>query len=237
MNLLNGSHLFDTIFNFWTKPYLRNIYKNTNKYHDMGKYLGIDESNHGQIPEIFVATFSRERKDIVKKHNIPKLRYRTIENKFNKQDYGPKKEKSDRLTKFMQEKYKDLVIDYMQTNFKHILFDKTFYYTLKEFQRIIAITEFIKHYEPKTIIIDGNLYENEKEEISRLIHPIRNPEIIAEPRADTTYQLVNKADAIANHLYSKYKLQKPENRILHLEHLLTPKLEDYWNLYESKINK
>ena len=31
-----------------------------------GLYVGVDESNHGRFPEIFVAVFSKLEKDIIK---------------------------------------------------------------------------------------------------------------------------------------------------------------------------
>jgi hypothetical protein len=42
----------------------------------MSKLLGIDESNHGHITEIFVGTFSIKQSSIIKNPNLTKLRYK-----------------------------------------------------------------------------------------------------------------------------------------------------------------
>ena len=42
----------------------------------MPTYMGIDESNHGNFPEIFTAVFSESYKDLIYGgHNLSKLRY------------------------------------------------------------------------------------------------------------------------------------------------------------------
>ncbi len=52
-------------------------------------YVGIDESNHGKFPEVFVSVFSNLEKDIEKQPYIPKSRnHNKLFGKFSKRDYS-----------------------------------------------------------------------------------------------------------------------------------------------------
>ena len=55
-------------------------------------YVGIDESNHGRFPEIYVSVLSTNEKEMLPKINIPKVRSKRSLNKIIKRldDYNYK---------------------------------------------------------------------------------------------------------------------------------------------------
>ena len=169
-------------------------------------YLGVDESNHGRFPEIYVGVFSGKKMDthLSEKASIPKLR----------------KTKRDISSYLGQRPYKHIVIP---EEFK------------AEFEthgiQIIVLSEFIQYFEKLSkIIMDGNLDEKVIEYIKKINHPNKIPFIQGVPDGDKKVRLVNIADSVAYQLFRHYtsKFEKDEKtKGIYLKHLLTPKLEDY----------
>lgn len=172
-------------------------------------YLGIDESNHGRSPEIFVAVYSNIPEDVIARNDLTKKRK-------NKKDF-------------------DEILGSRQ--FKHILIPKNYKEWFGETEiRIIAYYELIKNFEYlDKVIIDGEIRRNEFQELKKLLIRETLPlEIIAESRADITYNIVNIADQIANRLFQHYGRFKNLNRSTKfLPYLLTPKMEDHKLLLEN----
>ncbi|MEM4260840.1 MAG: hypothetical protein QXG00_06390 [Candidatus Woesearchaeota archaeon] len=174
--------------------------------------LGIDESNHGKFPEIFVAVYSEFPNDVVALYGLPKKRK-------NKRD----------LSEILEGR-----------EFKYILMPKDYKEWFGENEiRIIAYYELIKNFgHLDKIIIDGELRKKEFDELSKLLK-VENPmKIIAESRADTTYSVVNIADQIANVLFQYYnRFKNTRINTKFLQYLLTPKMEEHITLLENLEKK
>lgn len=168
-------------------------------------FLGIDESNHGRIPEIFVGVFSTLGKDI-RKSNFEKNRdKRSFPNLNDNQFY------------------------------KHIIFDETSKKIATEKLPIIATLEFLKYYSKfnpevplSRIYLDGEALPNQKELLEKNLP--YNIKVNWEPRSDIKYGIVNFADIIANRLYRYYSIPSKKPKLKYSQTLITPKLEDYLEL-------
>jgi hypothetical protein len=144
-------------------------------------YLGIDESNHGRIPEIVVGTFSINKTDIKKlnfdkskRDNSSKIIYRHI----------------------LFSEYDREIIG--RDNFMVIATCEFWNYFSSNFFPI------------EKIFIDGELKQTQKSLIKRILREKyrAKPVLSVSPKADETYKLVSVADAWANHLYHYYSSQK-----------------------------
>lgn len=178
-------------------------------------FLGIDESNHGRFPEIFVGVYSlyecdtkpayslNEPLEIINKKKLPKIK--------KKNEGGGKKEE----VAYILEKRK----------FKHILL-------LQEHKdrfgfegvRAIAYAELIKEFgNLELVIIDREIGDQLKENMSKILYPQRLPPITAESNADHRYLIVNKADQLARKLFRYYQPFKNERDYAKFsEYLISP---------------
>lgn len=138
-------------------------------------FLGIDESNHGRSPEVFVAVYSTIPND--------------IENSF-----FPKQ----------REKKQDLDTILENREYIHILLNRDEINLPYEQRKIFIFSSLIKHYENmiNTVIIDGDLRERGLAEIENSLTSKVN--IVAKANADRTFNIVNIADAVAYNLYKFY---------------------------------
>lgn len=175
------------------------------------KYLGIDESNHGRFPEIFVAVSSEfdcdikpayslnEPQEVIFKKQIPKIKKKNDEEEI-----------SDILRK------RDFRYIMMNANYK----DRFGF----EGIRAIAYAELIKQFgNLELVIIDKEIDSCLEENIARIIYPNELPRIIAESNADRRYPLVNMADHVARKLFRYYQPFKNERVYAkYSSHLIQP---------------
>jgi glutaredoxin-related protein len=172
-------------------------------------YLGIDESNHGRYPEIFVAVFSTNPADIKKRWNLEKKR-----NKGN-------------IFSLLNGR-----------EFKHIRVTKDYgnFLDVNDIS-LIVFSEFIKFFKDnlELVIIDGEMKKGSNiEKLERILYPNPIPKIKVIPKADTKYEIVNVADRIANLLYRHYyHFKNVRDSRKYFEYLITPKIEDYLGLFKD----
>ena len=141
--------------------------------------LGIDESNHGRIPEFYVGVNSENVNDILESNiKLEKKRGRITPNEIiGKRDF-----------RFIRIE-KDLIDDFGFNG-----------------SRIIAYSEFLIAYpHTKTLFIDGEFSDNSISKLEKIVGSIRMPEIEAIPKGDEKILLLNIADGIANFLYRSYQ--------------------------------
>ena len=162
-------------------------------------YLGVDESNHGRTPEIYVGCYSISDKYIVE-GNFSKRRKNT-RNFFN----IPYKH-----ILFSQDSL-DIV---GKENFSTI--------AIVEFAKYVNTIQTLNK-----IFMDGELNSSQLENIERLVFLIdKKIKIISGKDLDKKIKLVNEADNRANSLFRYYSsLSKSKKK--YLTNLITPKLEDY----------
>lgn len=171
-----------------------------------GGYLGLDESNHGRYPEVFVAVYSRYPQDIIYREK-PMLKRR------KKPSHLP--QLGDR-------------------EFRHILILREHRDILgtEGNVRVMVLAEFIKNFKGlELVIVDGDPNSHEIESLHKVIAPSECPQILYTTRADVTYPIVNQADSVANHLFRYYKKSTREKK-KYLKKLITPRIEDYCTLLE-----
>ncbi|MDP7141007.1 MAG: hypothetical protein QF362_04700 [Candidatus Woesearchaeota archaeon] len=168
-------------------------------------YLGIDESNHGRFPEIYVCVPSEFEKDI---EEI------TLFSKVRKKKFIPKNEEYRHI--IISELHKDMLGDMgisIATTVEFIQFfdrDKTL----------------------EKVIVDGECKGHTIEEIERTLYPHHIPKIEFIAKADKKLKVVNEADRIAYSLNKYYNEERHGEKGKYLKHLLTVKLEDYSELIE-----
>lgn len=166
-------------------------------------YLGIDESNHGKFPEIFVGCFSFDTRSIIEKR-LRKNHSRSI--------------KRRNLRGFP---------------YKHIIFTKDFKDIIdpKNYD-LVAIGELTKFYNNsmglEKVFMDGEI-KNKKEEkiIEMLYHINKKIKFISKPKMDEKINLVNEADNLANLFYRYYAVNNGKNKTKYLGSLLQPNYKDY----------
>lgn len=169
-------------------------------------YLGIDESNHGRYPEIYVAVYSMNKKLLEDEGGLPKLR-----------------RNRNGIEKVLE-----------RNKFKWIRFGEE--YKKREVHpnviKIIAISEFMKAYTNlKTIYVDGDLQEGIIDKVN-LFTPNINVEIKNYIQGDNRFRIINYADRIAHHIFRLHSPRKRENeeKIKKLEkRMITPDLLSYLN--------
>ena len=148
-------------------------------------YLGIDESNHGRDPEIFVAVFSIREIDIIKS-----------DNKISKIRNGKKG---------IQEILKERIFHYSQiskNDVKNLTNNQ-----IKEIVFYHLIKSFSNEYNLNKVIIDGELGSTSQRTISDKL----GLEILVEPKADQYFHIVNLADQVANNLYRNHATNSDYN--------------------------
>jgi hypothetical protein len=171
----------------------------------VGGYLGIDESNHGRFPEIFVGAYSKNRKLLKEIGGLTKVRKKGEKDFIKSKDY------------------------------KYVLIPKEYTKLLHPGDlALVAMTELIKSYDGlEKVLIDGQMGDKRLEKLEKTIYPL-TPKIIAIPKGDSTCPIINTADHIAHILYTKYTNKRiTKQSKLFLKHLITPKIEDYVSMFEQ----
>ena len=147
-------------------------------------FFGIDESNHGRIPEILVATFSTNR-ELVVKSRFPKIKKgeRGIINLLSEGiDFRFTLLDSEKSTKAL---FKPEVR-------AHLIYELISSFDIEDRTREIYVDGYYKNLQERLndIFIQRNLEKPNR--------------IISEPKADITYKIVNAADTIARALFQAY---------------------------------
>lgn len=177
-------------------------------------WVGMDESNHGRFPEIYVAVYS---------------------------DYASDGKETKGLTKKSKGNIETIL---KRREFRYILFSREHGNLICDKNRfLIAACEFINYFNEEkqnkdiTFILDGEYRASRIRDIKELLETKEKPKIILEPKADLKYPVVNKADLIARILHRKYATAK-RIRNHFPENIITPRIEDYLDLvspyYEEK---
>lgn len=176
-------------------------------------FLGIDESNHGKTPEVFVAVYSDDERHI-------RLQEHLLEKNREKGNLG------EELKHF---------------DYRFVLFNHRFKQYFNEYQiKAIAISEFISFFQNhehfgalEKVIFDGELRRQDINLVRMILSPMPSPAITSVVQGDELIPLVNKADRAASLLF-KYYTKNPGRRSGRYErYLLTPNL----SLYAKLINQ
>lgn len=171
-------------------------------------YLGIDESNHGRYPEIFVAVYSENLEDLVEHQKLSKMRSarRSIDPLL-----GDRK-------------------------FRYILIPEKYGMLLhNQSVSLVIFSEFVHHFDNiEKVVVDGESNLFMLSDFKKIMSPMKYPEIECIAKADTKYTLVNIADNIANLLYrdfnrshSSYICKK------YADNLIEPDIEGYIKLFKQ----
>ena len=143
--------------------------------------LGIDESNHGRFPDIFVGAYSNDPLDALMNLSLHKKR------------------KNKEITSLLKGK-----------DFRYLCMTKDYreYFEARD-MRLIALSSLIKFYHKDlestiSVIADGEIRSSDMEKLEKIYYPSLPPEIQVIPKADVTYPIVNLADQIANLLHKDY---------------------------------
>ncbi len=175
-------------------------------------YLGIDESNHGIVPEVFVGVFSSRDSDVARDRQLHK-----------------KRTEHDLSTIVRGRPFRHIIISEKD---KQILGPHGI--------RIVAFAELIRFfsvtYGLDQALIDGDLQTCDAREIENVLYPVPIPRIQGIAHADMQYPLVNIADRAAYHLAQYYTrqatTQQKEKADQYIATLLTPRLERYGGLVD-----
>ncbi len=153
-------------------------------------YMGVDESNHGRYPEIFVAAFSSLKKD------INPLKFKKIRNpslgffgNFSQRDYAFLFMEENDFNRISKEEVLGIIIS-------SLLYDKN-----------------VLHESKLKILIDGAITPTQKQTARELIPKYvnlnkENISIDSGPGFDQKYKIVNLADAMANYLFRNSSSEK-----------------------------
>jgi hypothetical protein len=152
--------------------------------------IGLDESNHGRYPEIYVAVFSYQDQDLIKSSDkIPKWRrnHKDIFSRIGNRDYS-----------FLL--FNDIDHEKINPHYKKLGF--ILFSLLNE--KYLGI--------PLRIYIDGELYPKSEDFIKEYLCNLsnidrKNIEIFSGKKYDSKIKLVNIADEIAHYL--SFKRTKP----------------------------
>jgi hypothetical protein len=168
-------------------------------------YLGIDESNHGLSPEIFVGCITssyeevkEERKSLSKIRGAPYSRWK----------------------------------DLLDVNYKHIIFGWEFREIDPTDYKIIAIGEFARNFSEqfkiRQIFMDGNIKKSQLERIMNILAFVdKDIRLSFGKDLDRKISLVNKADNVANLLFHEYVKNKGREKDKYEKYLIKPDLKDY----------
>lgn len=198
-------------------------------------YLGADESNHGEFPEIFVGVFSRLIKDIEirmkKSGRVKKMDKIRRGNKF--------------LGRFVNLDYLNEVLE--DRSWQHLVIPREYKselgldYGLEpkeavENIKVLSICELINFYRKNNLgefFFDGSLEEKSLEKIERIAGPL-DFKVTTEAEGDRQRKLVNLADRVAYMLFTYYTDNKADEHDRFENNLITPNLEMYQDLLLSK---
>ena len=163
-------------------------------------YLGIDESNHGRFPEIFVGVSSNRDKDI-----------------------------EERVLEKIRDKRRQGILA-GRKEFRYILVPSDYRKLFDSYHAMIFVVyaELIKAY-PQTehVIIDGENRESERI-LKGLEFILKNvPQIEFIPKADMIIPIVNAADCIANRLIEYRTSQPKKSKTRYVERIITPDFREY----------
>ncbi|MBS3122092.1 hypothetical protein J4434_04370 [Candidatus Woesearchaeota archaeon] len=171
-------------------------------------YLGIDESNHGRFPEIYVGVYSQFPQDIKESTEILPKR-RNNGNVFS--ELGGRQ-------------------------FKHLLIPEDYKIIYGPHNiRLIAYSELIAGFSGENVgdlervilervIIDGPLREEDLRKLRQFVSS--TPHINSDAQNDTKFEIVNLADRVANLLHRYYTSSKSDSS-LYVPYLITPDLRKY----------
>lgn len=189
-------------------------------------YLGIDESNHGRFPEIFVAVHSEFDCDTKPAYSLSE----PLETIYKKQIPKVKKKRNIEITDIVKKR-----------DFKYLLLTEDYKDRFGyEGVRAIAYAELIKSFSPlELVLIDREIDPMLRENIARIVHPLPLPDIIAESNADHRYPVVNMADHIARKLFRYYQPFKNERAYLkYADYMISPmKSTEYAPLVEVRPSR
>lgn len=153
----------------------------------MSRYIGIDESNHGRWPEIYVAVTSDDPADVLPADKMM--------GKIRKK--GGHDERIAGVTR--RHPYTHIRITNSQIlGYGHRAIT------------VMALVTLLRHFESEAdsldrVIIDGTLHDTVDEQV---LHHIMPRGFVGrlrfEPKADTTYPLVHDADTVASALHRYY---------------------------------
>ncbi len=176
----------------------------------MAGCVGIDESNHGRVPEIFVAVYSPYLGDIKRAKELPKKRN--------------KKEIADILE---DAEFKHLVIS---QEYRNLMTDQG--------MLLVAVSELVMDYSEAygpidMVFVDGEIRPRTLEMIRENIKPVCT-RILFEANADKTLPIVNRADYIANGLHRHYsRFKNAADSRKYLEKLVTLDIKKYREQLDS----
>ena len=168
-------------------------------------YAGMDESNHGHYPEIFVLVISKDIEDIAKQSKLQKKRSRAEAINLLSPD----------------------------SDFRHIVISQEDRDKLSSPYNVqaVVLAEFIALYSRlEKLIIDGRIMESVLDTAELLLPSgvVPPKDIVYMPDADKRFNIVNRADQIAYILFKHYTSYSgiTSNR-RYSETLITPNIERY----------
>jgi len=175
--------------------------------------LGVDESNHGRDPEVFVAVYSDNPREIRARDQLLK---------------------KDRDNGQLERELKNY-------DYRFILFSRKFkQYFNEHLIKVIAISEFISYFQNneqfgnlEKVVFDGELRKQDVDVINAIIEPMPKPIITSAVRGDVTIPLVNRADRAAALLFKYYTKNRGRKSGRYEKYLLTPNLFLYSKLINS----
>jgi hypothetical protein len=177
-------------------------------------YLGIDESNHGRWPEIFVAVYSKFYQDIV--------------------------EHEKQLSKVRRNGSSAVLPVVKNRTFRHILIPENYGHSVgSDGASLVVISEFIKYFDDvEEVVIDGKpKWEGHMiENLETLVHPTKLPKVSFIIKGDTKFKLVNLADHVANLLHKYYSKLKYNKGMRYSGYLITPDFEGYYGKIKNMVN-
>ncbi len=174
-----------------------------------GKYLGIDESNHGQLPEIFVGVLSDYLWDIA----------------WKDKQFG-KRRNRNQIEALLEGR-----------DFRFVSISEEFGIKLadKDDRKIVAFTELLEYFDCVTnVYIDGDISDYVIAEVKKQLWP-RMINTYYGPYGDRSWSLVNIADTVAYQLY-KYIITQvgaPHDKYMAFE--ITPNERRYTHLFRKAL--
>jgi len=169
-------------------------------------FLGVDESNHGKLPEIFVGCYSKDSSKIIKG------------------DFGKPRNERD---PFPKATYQHIVFDTKEdrivgrTNFQVIA-------ACELVRRVNRIRRLEK------LFIDGKIMKRTLCKLEKMMnHFLPRTELIFGKGLDKKIPLVNTADRMAYLLYLYYSATSKTPKNQYLNTIVTPRLEDYFKFIDT----
>ncbi len=171
------------------------------------KYLGIDSTNNGKMPKIFVGVTSNNDKHI-EEHTMRRL--------------DPRDRKGQPCV--------------WRVNYKHVFIPEEFSkrFANEDQINLIGICELIQYFKPKQVFIAESPLITSLSKLTEALKRLEIPEyeffrdrIVITEQADTQYPIVNRADEIARQLRRYYDAKSSKKNKKHLDTLITPNIGDY----------